>query len=167
MLLKPHFYRVSYDELHSRMQASARSIFSVMADIALEECTEKLDEQEQNWVTAMIGFEGTCRGLVALHCPEPLAQRIASGLIGAVGDVDTVELYDAMGEVANILGGDIKLYLGRGGSDIQLSIPAVFAGDGAFLEGFLAGPDTIACTMAAGEERLMVGVQLSWRDARA
>lgn len=160
MSSNPRFHMISRDELQKRMLDSARNVFSVMADIALEECHEAPGAHQENWVTALISFEGTYSGMVALHCPEPLARRTTVGLLSAAGEVEMQDVHDAMGEVVNILGGDMKLYLDRGGKQVQLSTPSVFMGDGEFRAAFLAGVDTVACTMAVGDERLLIGVQV-------
>lgn len=155
------FHMISSDELQQHMLNSARNVFSVMADIALEEYHEGPGKQQENCVTALIGFAGTYQGVVALRCPEPLARRIATGLLYVAGEVNTQDVFAAMGEVANIIGGDIKLYLDRGGRHVRLSSPSVFAGNEVFLNEFLAGSNTVAFTMAAGDERLLFGVQIS------
>lgn len=161
MSYSSRFHMISSDKLQQHMLDSARNVFSVMADIALEEYHEGPDEQQEDWMTALIGFEGTYCGLVVLHCPEPLARRIATRLLYVSGEVNTQDVFDAMGEVVNILGGDIKLYLDRGGRHVRLSTPSVFVGNRVFRDEFLAGPDTLACSMAAGNERLLIGVQIS------
>ncbi len=157
----PRFSMISRDELQQCMQDSARNVFSVLTDIALEECHEKPDDLEESWVTALVGFEGTYNGLVALHCPEPLARRIAAGLLRVTGEVAFQDVHDAMGEMVNILGGDMKLFLDNGGRRVQLSIPSVFTGDGAFHAEFLSASETVSCSMASGSERLLIGVQVS------
>lgn len=161
LLPKPRFHMFSCDELHSRMLASARNVFSVMADITLEECYGGPGVLHENWVTALVGFEGTYSGLVALHCPEPLARRAAAGLLCTDQELDAQELCDAMGEVVSILSGDMKLFLNSGGRQVRLSIPSVFVGDGDFHNEFAAVPETVTFTMSAGDERLLIGVQIS------
>lgn len=164
MLPNPRFHMISRDELQRRLQDSARNVFSVMADIALEECHEGHDEQQEIWVTALIGFEGTYSGLVALHCPEPLARRTTFGLLGETCEVGSQDVCDAMGEVVNILGGDMKLFLDSGGRQVRLSTPSVFVGNGEFRAEFLLEPETVACTMTSGSERLLIGVQVCRGD---
>jgi len=66
-----------------------------------------------------------------------------------------------MGEIVNILGCNVKLYLDRGGRQIRLSTPSVFVRDRESHEVFLSVPETLICTMAAGTEKLMIGVQVS------
>jgi len=154
-------HMISRDELLQCVMDSARNVFSVMAGIDLEECQMSQDGQHDSWVTALISFEGSYSGLVALHCPEPLARRTTAVLLCAGDAVKLHDVFDAMGEVVNILGGDVKLYLGRGGRQIRLSTPSVFVRDRESHEVFLSVPETLVCTMAAGTEKLMIGVQVS------
>lgn len=161
MTPNPRFHMIARGELQQRLQDSACNIFSVMADIPLVECPEALDDPQPDWVTAMIGFEGTYSGLVALHCPEPLARRAAAGLLCMAGEVEQHDLFDAMGEVVNILGGDLKLFLDSGGRQVQLSTPSVFTGGREFHDEFFAHLATVTCNLAAGCDRLLVGVQVS------
>lgn len=164
MTTNPRFHMISRDELQQRLVHSVRNVFNVMADITLEEYQDGPHEQQGNWVTALVGFEGAYCGLVALHCPEPLARRAAAGLLCAGDDVVVQDVHDAMGEVVNILGGDMKLLLDSGGRRVRLSTPSVFTGDCEFHEEFLAVPETVTFTMASGDERLLVGVQISRGD---
>lgn len=157
----PTFNMISRDELCRRVLDSARNVFSVMAGISLEECPKKLDEVHESWVTAIVGFEGGYSGMVALHCSEALARRITAGLLQSTDEVDRQDLFDALGEVVNIIGGDIKLCLDRSGRKVLLSIPMVYVDDGQSQAEYLAGPETVACTMAVGNEQLLIGVQVN------
>jgi chemotaxis protein CheX len=164
MFCNPIISMISRDELQQRMLDSARNVFSVVADINLEECHERPDGHYEDWVTALVSFEGSYNGLVALHCPEPLARRTTATLLCAGKDVNLQDVFVAMGEVVNILGGDMKLYLDRGGRQVRLSEPLVFVRDRDSHDMLLSVPETIVCTMAAGDERLMIGVQVSRGD---
>lgn len=160
MAVNPRYHMISRYDLQQRLLHSARNIFDIMADIALEECHEGPVDQQEEWVTALIGFEGSYSGLVVLHCPEPLARRIACGLLCAGDDVAVQDVHDAMGEVVNILGGDIKLLLDGGGKLVHLSVPSVFDGDTGFHDEFMMVPETVSLAMSTGAERLLVGVQI-------
>jgi chemotaxis protein CheX len=152
---------ISRFDLQQRLLHSARNVFDIMADISLEECHEGPALQEEDWVTALVGFDGSYTGLVVLHCPGVLARRIAGGLLSTDDDLAVQDVHDAMGEVVNILGGDIKLLLDGGGKKVQLSVPSVFNGDTGFHDEFMMVPETVALAMTNGDERLMVGVQIS------
>lgn len=149
------------DELQRRIMASAHNVFRVMADIVLEECHEEPCGKSHDWVSALIGFDGTYTGLLALHCPEPLARRTATGLLCVQSGLDMQDVHDAMGEVVNILGGDLKLLLDKRGREVQLSIPSVFISDAEFRDELMTSPETVTCRMTAGGETLMIGIHIS------
>lgn len=161
MAENPRYHMISRFDLHQRLLHSACNVFDIMADITLEECHEKPDGYQDEWITALVGFEGSYSGLVVLHCPEPLARRTASSLLCAGDDIAMQDVHDAMGEVVNILGGDIKLLLDGGGKQVQLSVPSVFDGDTGFHDEFMMVPETVSLAMSTGAERLLVGVQIS------
>lgn len=165
MFINTQFPMICRDDLEQCLLDSARNVFRVMANIALKECHDQPVEQQDGGVTALVGFEGAFSGLVALHCPEQLARRTSAILLCAGEEVAAHDVCDAMGEVVNILSGDIKLYLDRGGRQVRLSTPSVFESDADFHEEFLAAPGTVACTMYAGEERLMIGVKVCYGES--
>lgn len=161
MLPNARYNLICRDELQRRIMASAYNVFRVMADIVLEECHEEPCGKAHDWVSALIGFGGTYSGLVALHCPEPLARRTAAGLLCAQSDPDMQDVHDAMGEVVNILGGDLKLFLDKRGREVQLSIPSVFVSDAEFRDELMISPETVTCRMTAGGETLMIGIHIA------
>lgn len=164
MFSNPLFNLICRDELQRRILASAHNVFRVMADIVLEECHEEPCGTAYDWVSALIGFDGIYSGLVALHCPEPLARRTAAGLLCMQSDPDIQDVHDAMGEVVNILGGDLKLLLDKRGGEVQLSMPSVFVSDAEFRDELMASPETVSCRMTAGGETLMIGVHIERGD---
>jgi len=158
----PRFHMIARDELQRRLVDSARNVFSVLADIVLEEGEQHADAGEHDtWVTALIGLDGAYSGMVALHCTESLARRAALGLMRVAKTLDEQDMLDAMGEVVNIIAGDVKLYLDHSGTRVRLSLPSVFVGGRPFQRAFLDWTDTMACILAAGDEQLLVGVQVS------
>jgi chemotaxis protein CheX len=80
-------------------------------------------------ITAMAGFAGTYNGMISIHCPVELALHITSQMLGCTCNEVNDDLRDAIGEVANMLGGSIKKVLSKGGFDVRLSIPTVIFGE--------------------------------------
>jgi PAS domain S-box-containing protein len=79
-------------------------------------------------ISATVGFAGMYSGAVSIHCPLTVAGLIAGHMMGTDGSCEYESIHDAMGELANVLAGDIKQSLSRGGLDIQLSTPSVISG---------------------------------------
>ncbi len=79
-------------------------------------------------ITGMIGLAGTHKGVLAIHIPHYVALAITSSFLGM--DVEEIndDVRDAVGELANMLGGNIKNILSENGRDIELSLPSTVAG---------------------------------------
>lgn len=79
-------------------------------------------------ITGMIGLAGTHKGVLAIHIPNPVAIAITSSFLGM--DVDEIndDVRDAVGELANMLGGNVKTILSQNGRDIDLSLPSTISG---------------------------------------
>lgn len=80
-------------------------------------------------ITGMVGLAGTHKGVLALHFPHSVALAITGSFLGmAVLDVNE-DVEDAVGELANMLGGSVKSILSEKGRDIMLSLPTVISGE--------------------------------------
>src|SRR5205823_11716747 len=68
------------------------------------------DRGEQ--LVASVGIQGAWRGAVRVRCSRAAAARFAAGLLEVrPADVDDVQAADAVGELANIFGGNLKALL--------------------------------------------------------
>lgn len=77
--------------------------------------------------TSCVNISGSWSGSVALVIPEPLATLVAGAMFGLEADELTdVEISDAVGELANIIGGNIK---GLIDGPCSLSLPMVASGE--------------------------------------
>jgi chemotaxis protein CheX len=110
-------------------------------------------------VTGMVGLAGTYTGILSIHCPKPLALRITSNMLGM--DVAEVceDVNDAMGEIANMLGGYVKQILSKGGLDINLSIPTVIAGE-EYTVNSMSDSDCVIIPFIEASDRFLVGLKL-------
>lgn len=79
-------------------------------------------------ITGVIGLAGTHKGVLAIHFPNTVAMAITGSFLGM--DVEEVneDVEDAVGELANMLGGSVKSILSDKGRDIDLSLPTVISG---------------------------------------
>lgn len=121
----------SFAEISDKLIESTIEIFTgmVMMDISVAgEPMEQLGPLKQS-ITGMVGLAGTHKGLLAVHFPRQIALDVTSNFLG----MDVVEInedvQDAIGEIANMLGGNLKTILSDRGKDIQLSLPSTISGD--------------------------------------
>jgi CheY-specific phosphatase CheX len=74
-----------------------------------------------------IALSGDFRGAVTVECLEPMARMAAAAMFGMELDAATAaEIQDAIGELANIVGGQTKMVLG---GSCALGLPVVIEGD--------------------------------------
>ena len=116
-------------EIQDKMIESTKEIFSsmVMMEITVKEIMEDHGPL-QDTITGMIGLAGTHKGVLAIHIPYTVAMAITSSFL--MMDVEEIneDVHDAVGELANMLGGNVKTILSEKGRDIDLSLPSTIAG---------------------------------------
>ncbi|WP_028585467.1 chemotaxis protein CheX [Desulfogranum mediterraneum] len=118
-------------ELAPRLTESTLEIFTgmVMMEIEpLEETAAALGVLH-NSITGMVGLAGTHKGLLAVHLPEAVALAVTGSFLGMEVAEINEDVQDAIGEIANMLGGDLKMILSDKGKDIQLSLPSTISGE--------------------------------------
>ena len=77
-------------------------------------------------LTGMVQVTGDWRGAVTIELTRPLALQATDIMFGLEGeDPDPDDVRDAVGEIANMTGGNVKALLGGG---CQLSLPSVTEG---------------------------------------
>jgi len=100
-------------------------VFTTMMGIQVE-------PREMAWVrppelvTAVVYFAGAWHGAVLLECTRPQARRFAQ-LLMSIDLPETIDedVRDALGEIANMLAGNLKSLLPRG---VALSMPSLIEG---------------------------------------
>jgi chemotaxis protein CheX len=80
-------------------------------------------------VSGVIGLAGSCKGILAIHLPDKVAMAITGSFLGMdVTEVDD-DVTDAIGELANMVAGNIKMILDEAGNNVTLSIPSCVHGE--------------------------------------
>jgi chemotaxis protein CheX len=114
-------------------------------------------------ITGMVGFAGVYSGVISVHCPVSLALRITSNMLGMECDEVNEDLNDAIGEIANMLGGGVKQVLSKGGLDVKLSIPTVISGED-YTVNSLSDIDCVVIPFRIDDDRFLVGLSLKKED---
>lgn len=100
---------------------ATKEVFSTMVMMDLEDCFP-LQESVNHFhcsVSGMVGMAGLYTGILAIHCPQSFALRITSNMLGMEVDEVGEDVNDALGEIANMLGGHVKMVLSKGGDGHQ------------------------------------------------
>ncbi len=117
-------------EINEKIIESAKEIFStmVMMEISVngDPMTKSLPLTES--ISGIIGLAGTHKGVLAIHIPNKVAMAITGSFLGMDVDEINEDVEDAVGELANMLGGNVKSILSENGRDINLSLPTTITG---------------------------------------
>lgn len=148
-------------DIDRKIVESITEIFTtmVMMEVSTDgDVRRELGEMKDS-ITAMIGLAGTHKGVLAVHLPNKIALAIASNLLGM--DVEEVneDVQDAVGEIANMLGGNIKSVLTDNSGDIDLSLPSTISGESYFFE-TAHDVDTLIIPFAVADGTFHVELQM-------
>lgn len=100
----------------------------IFMDVSAGDTTTDDFQPIKDGVSGTVGLAGNYQGLVCIHLPSAVAMAITGAFLGMeVSSVDE-DVKDAIGELANMVGGSIKFMLPEEGKDTKLSIPSVITG---------------------------------------
>jgi CheY-specific phosphatase CheX len=102
----------------------ARTIWSTLFELPLEDA-DAAPLGPESIVTSCVQIDGAWQGAVVLQCPLTLARTLTAAMFQADAAPELDEVHDALGELANMLGGNVKALL-PGPS--RISLPAVAVG---------------------------------------
>jgi CheY-specific phosphatase CheX len=101
-----------------------RTIWATLFELPLED-GDTAPLGPESTVTSCIQIDGAWHGAVVLQCPLTLARTLTAAMFQADAAPELDEIFDALGELANMLGGNVKALL-PGPS--RISLPAVAVG---------------------------------------
>ncbi len=130
-----------------------RSVYSTMLGLDLMHLPLEVDPMEhfKDCVSAMVGLAGTYNGLISIHQPTSLALKVTEAMLDMeVSEVDQ-DVFDAMGEIANMVAGNVKQHLSKGGLDVRLSTPSV-----------ATGSDYVICAKQSNSMNLLFDLDEEW-----
>jgi chemotaxis protein CheX len=112
---------------HSTLQLAVREVFELMLGSSLEVPAQPAAEDGLA-ITAMVGMAGQLCGVLSVRCSEKSAARVASQMLGVDMDKCGPEMWDALGEVSNMIAGNFKNKIAGLGDGCMLSVPTVISG---------------------------------------
>jgi chemotaxis protein CheX len=134
----------------------ASEVWSSMANTFLKNTAEAVNRDELNGhVVSSVQVGGAWEGAVRLDMDIAMARATTARLLGAEeADVSAEDIHDAIGEMANMLGGGVKELMPQ---PCKLSLPSVAIGNErtSLIE---AGRVTSECSFVADSGRLHVTV---------
>lgn len=149
----------SEEQLIEHMDADVREIFTTMigADVSPSRTTVAVTKFKDS-VSAMVGFAGSYNGMISINAPQKLAMSFASQMLGMdVAEFDD-DVRDALGEIANMIGGSFKHHFVKDGHEVKLSTPSVISGDEYVMT--VGSPNTLALMFESAAEHFIVCIYL-------
>jgi len=130
----------------------AQEVFEMMIGTSLVRCPDTLPCLPGEF-TAVVGLAGPIHGVFAIRCDEKTARGIACGMLGVNDDEARAEVWDALGEVCNMVVGNFKGKIGRVGEASVLSVPTVIHGHDYKVRPLING-SFLDCLMQTGKGQL-------------
>lgn len=140
---------------------STQEIFSSMIflDVTPGDPFKRSNEPLTDSISGMIGLAGSIKGSLAIHLPNDAALAVTTAFLGM--DVEEIDedVKDAIGELANMLGGSLKAVLDPSGSDVKLSMPSTVYGEEYSID-CLANAETVAVPFSFDGQTFVVELQI-------
>jgi chemotaxis protein CheX len=109
------------------LHLSAQEVFSLMLGCGLEMPKDSAVAQGLD-ITAMVGMAGQVCGIVTTRCSVKAAERMASLMLGVDAAKAGEHMWDAVGEICNMIAGNFKNKINSLGDGCMLSVPTVITG---------------------------------------
>ena len=113
------------------MVRNCRQVFATMLNIDISEASSDraaLSLHDAERVVSLIGFGGEYCGNCLVSCSKSLACRLASIMLLEEYNEASGEVMDALGEISNMIFGNVKTELEDHLGPLQLSTPTVIVG---------------------------------------
>jgi chemotaxis protein CheX len=111
----------------SILELSVEEVFEIMLGCSVEPA--KPEEQPQSGeFTAMVGLAGTLCGILTVCCGSEAAKKIATRMLGPEIASSEGQVWDALGEICNMVAGNFKNKLAGMDGRCMLSVPTVVSG---------------------------------------
>ncbi len=117
--------------LASFLREATQEVFETMLSMALgENDAIKALPGGTNQVVGSVSMAGAVSGTVNIYVSDKFARAITADMLGMeLDEVDSdEEVHDVVGELSNMIGGDLKSRLCDAGFECNLSIPSITSG---------------------------------------
>lgn len=148
------------EQLIEHLDGDVREIFSTMVGVEVPPSQTAVTVTKfRKFVTAMVGFAGSYNGMISISAPQKLALAIASQMLGMEITECDDDVRDALGEIANMVGGSFKHHFVKDGHEVRLSTPSVMSGDD-YVMSVGSIPDTLTLMFEYDTEHFLVSIYL-------
>ena len=116
-------------DLPTFLRGATQDVFDTMLSMELAEQTSQ-SLTDGSRIVGSVSLAGSVSGTVNVHVSDAFAARITANMLGMeVDEIDSdEEIHDVIGELSNMIGGDLKSRLCDAGFACELSIPSITSG---------------------------------------
>jgi chemotaxis protein CheX len=116
----------------SDITESTKTLFETMIMMDLKHHGAFLvdDTKIHTDIIGLVTFTGKYHGVIGLFCTRQFALKVASSMLMTELTSFNNEVKDAIGEITNMIAGNVKTKLSAQYGEMNLSIPIVIAGEG-------------------------------------
>ena len=111
----------NFDE---QIEDIVKTIWSTIVDVPIQRNNRQIAKDDST-VTGIVNIEGAWRGAVVVRCPFALASLVTVAMFQGGDDPTIDEVRDALGELTNMVAGNVKALLPAPSS---ISLPTVAFG---------------------------------------
>lgn len=158
------------DDISKDIEAATKVLFEtmIMLDLKFVDASLTTGAFCKSEVASFVSFMGKYHGLVGVFCTRKFACQIASGMLMSEFSEFTTEIIDAIGEVSNMIAGNVKTKITADYGEMMLSIPMVVI-SGEPTSAAVAGSLPISCfvkdpwlvtNFISGNESFVIGLLL-------
>jgi len=140
------------------LQLAAQEVFDTMLGSGLTVPLEPAPEGGLD-ITAMVGLAGQLCGVITIRCSGDSAAVMAARLLGTEPDQASHEMWDAIGEICNMVAGNFKNKISGLSHGCMLSVPTVITG-GDYRLHSLADEEALQLTMAFVGSPVIISLQV-------
>jgi len=118
-------------DLRGFVAGAMDEVFDTMLSMNIELADEGVQANvDGERIVGSVGFAGKTVGSVSIQVNEVFARQITAAMLGMEEDEieGDEEIHDVIGELSNIVGGDLKSRLCGEGLNCDLSIPSIIRG---------------------------------------
>jgi chemotaxis protein CheX len=133
-------------------------VFEIMLGTKLEPVTE-MSALPACEITSMVGLAGQLRSVLTLRCGFATAALMASKMLGVEPQQADPHLWDATGEICNMVAGNFKNKLTGLSDKCMLSVPTVING-GDYTFHSLADAGTIEIMMTFEKQPVVIALEV-------
>jgi chemotaxis protein CheX len=109
------------------LELALQEVFEIMLGCRLEPAAGS-EQRTGGEITAMVGLAGSACGVLTVCCSARAAAAVATHMLGAETVRSEDHVWDALGELCNMIAGNFKSKLSGVDGTCMLSVPTVITG---------------------------------------